>query len=335
MHPHFYHWHTRAELKTETTLLQPRWDAATSFTDNLPPDRACALLHLALFGNPAADFAEEFSEELVKQESTFPLEGNAELLRVMATAALYGVMEAKSNKADAVALGLLSAAFKSDRIQPVCRELMQRAAEYTATVSEHLRPTPGVEGKYRLLKNELASDSWSANPEATKLLGNAVLELGETMGRISEENQFLWWLLGRRSPSLDKRREDLAAKEYALAAAAEAAERVALLPPPASSESLIGEVLTQCSKGATSAVSMVDLIKSSSIDSLQILVVPTGAHNLCPLATLVETRAAGGTVDGASLEKLRIASKTKISPIDAANQYFRELVFLRALTLLG
>jgi GTPase-associated system helical domain len=335
MHPHFYHWHNRTELKPETTLLQPRWEAAATLAEQLSADRACGLLRLALFGTAATEFARGLSEEVVRQEPTFPPDGNAELLRVMATAALYSQMETESNEAAAVALGLLAAAFQPNRIQPVCKELMQRATEYTATESERLRPTPKVEGEYRALTKAFNSNDWAANPDATTLLGNAVLELGETLGRISEENQFLWWLLGRRSSLLNRQRDKLAAKEYALVAAAEAAERVALLPPPASVESLIGEVLTQCSKGATSVVSLVDLITAANIDSMRTTTVAAVARDLCPLASLVETRVTGDPVDGASLEKLSISAKLKVSPMDAANQYFRELMFLRALTQLG
>ncbi len=321
-------------MKTEVNLLQPRWDAAANFSKQLSADRACALLRLALFGNPVTEFANEFSEEMVRQEPTFPPDGNLELLRVMATAALYSQMQTETNEADAVALGLLAAAFQPDRIQPVCRELMQRASEYVATESERLRPTPKVEGNFRAFENAFDSDVWEANPDSTKLLGNAVLELGETLGRISEENQYLWWLLGRRSSLLNKQRKTLSAKEYALAAAAEAADRVAILPPPSSVESLISEVLAQCSKGATSAVSLVDLIKAAGIDAVWTTTVTASARNLCPIASLVETRAAGDKVDIALLEKLGISEKFKISPIDAANQYFRELMFLRALTKL-
>lgn len=335
MHPHFYHWHNRAELKPDTTILQLRWDAAAKFAEELSADDACALLRLALFGAAETEFAKRFSKELVTLEPTFLPDGNAELLRVMATAALYSQMEAESNKADAIALGLLAAAFQPERIQPACTELMLRAAEYSAKESERLRPTPKVKGEYRALKKAFNADDWAANVEATKLLGNAILELGETMGRISEENQFLWWLLGRRSSLLNRPREKIAPKEYALAAAAEAAERVALLPPPASVESLIGEVLTQCSKGATSAVSLVDLIKAANIDFVKTTAVATGARDLCPLTSLVGIRVAGDTVDGTSLEKLTISVNLKVSPMDAANQYFRELMFVEALTQLG
>ncbi len=334
MHRNFYHWHKRAEIKTETHLLQPRWDAAAKFSEGLSANRACALLRLALFGNPVTQFANEFSEAMVRQEPTFPPDENVELLRVMATAALYSLMETESHEADAVALGLLAAAFQPDRIQPVCKELMQCASDYIATESERLRPTPKVEGKFRALKSAFASDELEADSASTKLIGDAVLELGETLGRISEENQYLWWLLGRRSPLLNKQRKTLSANEYALAAAVEAAERVALLPPPASVESLISEVLTQCSKGATTAISLVDLFQAVSLDAIRTKTDTTAARDLCPIASLIETRVAGDAVDEALLEKLSISVKCKFSPIDVANQYFRELMFLKALTQL-
>ena len=133
MHQNFYHWHNRAELKPQPGILQARWDAASKFAEELSADDVCSLLRLALFGTAAPEFAGRFSGRLVALEPTFLPEGNTELLRVMATAALYGQLETESEVADAVALGLLAAGFQVDRIQSVCKELAQRASEYLAT----------------------------------------------------------------------------------------------------------------------------------------------------------------------------------------------------------
>ena len=43
---------------------------------------------IALFPKAEIEFAKRFSDELVKSEPTFPPDKNAELLRVMATAAI-------------------------------------------------------------------------------------------------------------------------------------------------------------------------------------------------------------------------------------------------------
>ena len=335
MHPNFFHWHNRAELKPEPNILQARWDAAAKFAEEFTRDAGCSLLRLALFGTVAPEFAKRFSDALVALEPTFPPEENVELLRVMATAALYSQMETGTVEADAVALGLHAAAYHPDRIQPVCKELAQRAAEYLASESERIRPTPKVESEYRALKKATEAADWASMPEAPQLIGKAVLELGDTMGRIAEENQFLWWLLSRRSSLLSMRREKIAAKEYALVAAAEAAERVALLPPPASVESLIGEVLAHCSKASNAAGPLADFISAANIDSLKAAAAGADVCELCPISGLLGVRRAGGKVDGASLEKFKLPAKLKASPSEAANQYFRELMFSRALAQLG
>lgn len=334
MHLYFYHWHNRVELKPDTTVLQARWDAAAKFSEELSGNDACSLLRLALFGTDTPEFAKRFSAELIALEPTFLPEGNNELLRVMATAALYSKMETESNEGDAVALGVFAAAFQSDRIEPVCKELAQRSAEYLATEAERIRPTPEVEGSYQALKKATEADGWADEEEATVLVGNAILELGETMGRIAEENQFLWWLLGRRSTLLNARRENLSLKEYALLAGAEAAERVALLPPPASVESLIDEVLSQCVKATNSPFPLVGFVEAANLAILSAATPELDVGKLCPLHGLVEIRRAGGKVDGALLKKLGIPAKLKVSPSEVANQYFRELMFLRALAQL-
>lgn len=331
MHPHFYHWHNRVELKPESTVLQARWDAATKFCTEFSGDDASSLLRLALFGTVEPEFAKRFSEALVAQEPTFRPEDNTESLRVMATAALYSKMEKGSVEADAVALGFVAAAFQPDRIQPVCKELGIRATEYLASESERVRPIPSIEGDYRSLAKATETGDLADNPEATQLVSKAVLELGETMGRIAEENQFLWWLLGRRSSLLNARRDKLSSKEYALLAGAEAAERVALLPPPASVGALIDEVLSQCTKATNTAVPLAEFIDAANIGSLSAATEGAEVGALCPLKGVLEVRRAGNKVDGASLEKLGIPAKLKVSPTEAATQYFHELMFLRAL----
>ena len=118
-------------------------------------------------------------------------------------------------------------------------------------------------------------------------------------------------------------------------AGAEAAERVALLPPPASVESLIDEVLSQCAKATNTAVPLADFIDAANIGSLSAVAAEAEVGELCPLKGLLGVRRPGSKVDRASLEKFRIPAKLKVSPTEAANQYFRELMFLRALEQLG
>ncbi len=331
MHPNFFHWHSRAELKPDATILESRWNAAAKFAEKVSVSDICSLLRLVLFPGAEAEFAKRFSAALVKLEPTFPPEGNAELLRVMATAAVYSQMSEPSNEADAMALGLHAAAFPLERIQPVCKELMERVGEYLATESERIRPAPTVEADFKALKTAMETDGWEIGEEATKLLGNAVIELGETMGRIAEENQFLWWLLGRQSPLLKQRREELTSQDYALVAAVEAATRVALLPPSPSVESLLNEVLAQCKNDPDSSMLLVetmgypgaDLVKGENLSGV--------AVELTPINGTLAVLRAGGKADAKGLKHLYLSPKLKSSPAATAGQYFRELMFLRAI----
>src|SRR6266852_4408928 len=111
MHPHFYHWHSRAELKPEVPMLEPRWNAAVKATAEPSASDICSLLTLVLFPGAQPTFAKTFSEAIVKLEPTFPPDHNDELLRVMATAGVYDQLERSTNAADALALGIHAATY--------------------------------------------------------------------------------------------------------------------------------------------------------------------------------------------------------------------------------
>ncbi len=335
MHINFYHWHSRAELKPDTAILEARWNAAKEFSKDLSGVDVCNLLRMALFVGSEPDFAKRFSEAIVTHEPTFLPEGNAELLRVMATAALYSKIETQSAVADAVAMGLTAAAFPPSRVQPICKELSEHAAGYLAAESERVRPAVNLDGHFSKLKEAVDSDEWAANAEATTLLGDAVLTLGEALTQVSEENQFLWWLLGRRSPLLNIRREKLATKEYAFIAAHEAAQRVTMLPPPRSAEALIVEVLTQCPKFSTSPIPLNDLIEAANLELLKAKEFDGNTLNLTPIMTLLKVRNESGKVDAESFENVQLSFKLKVSSSDAAIQFFREEMFLRSLKDVG
>ena len=353
MHPNFFHWHAHAELKPDLTILEPRWNAAAKFAEKLSAADICSLLRLVLFSGAEPEFAKRFSEGLVKLEPTFPPERNAELLRVMAAAAVHSQMDEPSNVADAIALGLQAAAFPQGRIEPVCQNVMTRAAEYLVVESERVRPAiyagtlenaeKQTETHLATLKKAVEGNTLPEIGNATEALGRGVLaamkeshqQLGEVIGRLTEESQFLWWLVGRRSSALNRLRELLTAKIYALPAAAEAAERVALLPPAASVESLLDEALAQCAEGGLASMPLADLIAAADADWMQRVASTVAVPELTPLAALLAKWRTDGKLDASFFKQLRISPKLKAAPSEAARQYFRELIFLRAVEEIG
>lgn len=349
MHTNFYHWHARAELKPEIAVLESRWNAAVKFAEKLSSADIRSLLKLVLFPGAEPDFAKRFSESLVKAEPTFPPNNNAELLRVMATVAVYSQMESPSKVATAVALGLQAANFPPSRVEPVCQEVMTRAVEYLATESERVRPKIYVS---TLAKAEKQADTAFANlkkaadanspqdvGKAAEALGRGVLtamkeshqQLGDVIVRLTEESQFLWWLIGSRSSALNICREQLATDVYALPAAAEAAERVAILPPAASIESIIDETLLQCGKKSAPSMTVHDLVVSADASWAQGVTNLAGASELTPVAYLLAARLQTGKLDATLIKTFGLPAKMKITQHEAAHQFFHELVFLRAL----
>ncbi len=349
MHPNFYHWHAHTELKPSASNLESRWNAAAKFAEKLPAADIRSLLRLVLFPGAEPEFAKRFTDALVKAEPTFPIDKNAELLRVMAAAAVHSRLEKSSNVADALALGLQAAAFPQGRIEPVCQDVMTRAAEYLAEESERVRPEidagslekaeKQTDTHFAALKRAVEANTPQAIGKATEALGRGVLgtmkeshqQLGKVIGRLTEESQFLWWLIGRRSPYLNARREQLTAEAYALPAAAEAAMRVLLLPPAASVESLLGEALSQCGKAGRASAPLTDLIASADAGWVQNTASAATTPELTPLAALLAERQQGRKLSAAALKKLRISAKPKTTPIEASRQYLRELMFLRAM----
>ncbi|MDP2605446.1 MAG: GTPase-associated system all-helical protein GASH [Deltaproteobacteria bacterium] len=349
MHPNFYHWHTRAELKPETGSLEPRWNAAAAFAEKLSAADIRSLLLLVLFPGAEPTFAKQYTEALVKSEPTFPLDKNAELLRVMATASVYSEMEKSSNAADALALGLQAADFPKGRVEPVCQDVMARAAEYLNAESERVRPRiyagtlanaeKQAEVHFGKLKKAVEVNTVEELGKSVEAVGRGILaaikeshqQLGEVIGRLAEESQFLWWLVGHLSPARMVRREQLTAESYSLTAALEAAERVALLPPAGSVESILDEALAQCSKGGRASKLLTELIAVADLDRVHSATDAQPAPELTPITALLAARAKAGNLEPESLKKLHISPKMKITPVEASRQYFRELMFLRAL----
>jgi hypothetical protein len=328
MHQNFFHWHSRAELKPDTTILEPRWNAAAKFAEKVSASDVCSLLRLVLFEGAAGEFAARFSSALVLLEPTFLPENNAELLRVMATAAIYSKMDKPSIVADAVALGLRAAAFPSERTKPICKEIMIRSGEYLAEESERMRPAQNIKAN---LITTIGTKALEPTGEAMKLLVNALIKLSETMERVAEENQFLWWLVGRQSPLLKERREQLMSQDYALVAAVEAADRVILLPPPPSAESLLNEVLAQCKDDPNASIFLIEAIRTQSSDLVKSEKAFGVTMELTPIAGTLAVLRAGGKADAHSLKHLHLSPKLKASPTVLASQYFRELMFLQAI----
>jgi hypothetical protein len=91
-------------MKPEVANLEPRWNTAVKCTEKPTPADICAMIKLVLFPGVSSvdqDFVKRFAESMVKGEPTFPPTGNAQSLRVAATAAVYQHLTTPSKYAKA------------------------------------------------------------------------------------------------------------------------------------------------------------------------------------------------------------------------------------------
>ena len=261
----------------------------------------------------------------------------------------HSQLEESSNVGDAFALGLRAADFPQKRIKLICQDVMISSGEYLERESEKVRPQidPGDLGQAsKRAKSHLSSikEAVGANnleeiAKVTGQLGHSVLgaleeshqELGEAIHRLTEETQFLWWLVGRRSPSLNVQREKLSPMEYAFPAAQEAGDRVVLLPPAASVESLLNEALSQCGKDGHTSKTLIEIISSVGKNWLENSANETIAPEITPITALLAEQGQTGKVTTAKLRQLHLPTKAKFTPVEISQQYFMELMFVRAI----
>jgi hypothetical protein len=166
-------------------------------------------------------------------------------------------------------------------------------------------------------------------------------ELGGQIRRLAEETALLWWVLGEYSTSLKSPVAALTSPEYALIAGAEAADRTHILPPPASADALLARALRPCKAGPKKSLALVDILEAADSGwraGLLRRVNFSDCPDLLPLLTgLAKCEESGDPVAATKLlPKLcpGVSVEHPLSPTEAAQQLYLELMFIRALTAL-
>lgn len=347
MHQNFYHWHTNAELTPDTSILEPRWNAAAKVVAKSPVGDLVELLRLALFPPKRSDFSERFTSALVKAEPTFPAVQNENLLRVMAAASLSSKLENYSTDANVIALGVRCSNFPEGRVTPISNDLLLQSDLYLSHAAEYYRPQIAMdtllstekklEANVVAMKEAVAAGEPPKVAAAVESFGRLVIasvkeshaHIARVATRLSEENQAAWWLLSARSSLLNKPRSSLGKLEYALVAAVELSKRVNA-PPPASAEHLLEAVLSQCSNTGESEVGIADIPAGISPEILGLIASEPKARELMPITFALWEQKSRGKVSAAILKEIGVVTKKKFDSPVVAKQFFRELMFSKA-----
>ncbi|MGA9622975.1 MAG: GTPase-associated system all-helical protein GASH [Bryobacteraceae bacterium] len=270
------------------------------------------MLRLFLFPKPETTENAWFTDGLLTLDKEFPVANNAEQLRLMAGVVMVTTFDEGSAEGCAFALGLRAAVFPKRSTLPAQPEILAAAEAYLQAEAERQRPT-----------------YFGDAPES---------RLAEQIRRLAEETGLLWWVISEYSTSLRRRTSGLTAPAYALIAAAEAADRTQILPPPPSADALLARVLKPCKSGPKKAHTLIDFWTAAdagwragllrSIDASE-------GRDFVPIITgLAKCEEFGEAVGAARVvPKLcpGVSIEHPLSPAEAAQQLYVELMFLKAL----
>lgn len=356
MHKHTIDWIRQVELTADTALAEKRWGTAEKIAKKLNRARVIELLRLFLFPANSTDFTKAFTDELVGLDPEFRVTDNIQHLRLMAGLVMVSIFDEPSHEADAFALGIRAASFPCDRAQPVQPAMVGEAEQYLLKEAGRLRlddfATDGTQLTKRLAARAKAVTDAQATGDPNKhnasneAFRESVIEtiseghsrLGERLQQLAEELALLWWVFNEYSDELQAPLAELSPQAYALAAASEAAKRTHIMPPPPCIGPLLDRALRNCKAGKKNAV-LADYVEAADsawrTNQAKALKV-NDCRDLVPLSTAIEKAEELGDPASAlkAIPKLcpGVSTSSALSPIQAAQQFYNELAFLRALS---
>ena len=356
MHNHTIDWYLQLHLTSDSTIAKRRWDTAISLAKKLTRTRIIELLRLFLFVPSDSGFIKQFTSDVIDIDKEFPISNNTNELRMMAGLVIVTTFQGSNANANALALGLRAASFPAGRARPMQSAIATEAEQFLSKKANELRPNDFTKNvianvtQKLVTQGKVLSEAVAAGDELKKTAEfstyrDAVLhtiseshrELARRIARLAEESALLWWVIAEYSDALNKPVTNLIPEDYALPAATEAAQRTIHLPPPPS----IGPLLVRALKGCNESEKkpkLIDYLKGTAIDwrvayvkSIRI----AECRDLAPIsAALEKTEELGsGATALKALEKLcpGLDNKLSVAPEQAAQQFYNEIVFLRAL----
>ena len=346
MHKNLIDWLRKIHLNPDTALATKRWSLAEAFAKKAESKDLLQVLRAFLFDTTTPELLQSLTDQFLEIDKEFPASNNAQELRLMAGIIMVAAFTERTHDADAYALGVKAAAFPTARCQPAHADIVGEALKYISSEANILRPSDfGVFENRDDLVGKLeavfsAEDEKKRTGAARKFVDLLHNNYGVKIQRLGEETELLWWLVGGYSTALNKKTEEINSGDYALIAAYESAERTQILPPQPSIYPILGRAIAKC-KEVKPQYALKDFVSMVDPAWRKKIVTEYPASNCLDfvpfIAALIKTEEAG---DVGILPKLLpnicpgVAASQKMTPKDAAWQFFNELMFLKALAKL-
>ncbi len=346
MHKNLIDWLRKIHLNADTALATKRWSLAEAFEKKADRKDLLQVLRVFLFDADAPELIQSLTDQFLEIDKEFPASNNAQEIRLMAGIIMVVAFTERSLDADAYALGIKAAAFPTARCQPAHPDIIGEALKYIVSESDILRPSDfgdfenrdDLVGKLEAVFS--AEDEKKRTGAARKFVDLLHNNYGVKIQRLGEETELLWWLLGGYSTVLGQKTEDIDAGAYALIAAYESAARTQVLPPQPSIYPILGQAIAKCkaAKPQYTLKDFVSLVDPAWRKKTAVEYTVNDSLAFVPfVASLVKAEEAG---DAGILSKLLpnicpgVSASQKLTPTEAAWQFYNELMFLNALAKL-
>ena len=352
MHPHLVDWFRNVHINPDLKAVEKRWSTAQEYSTTLSRVSVPRLLRLFLFAKPDPGEISWFTEALLRLDKEFPVTNNVEELRLMAGVVMVTTFADRSRPANAFALGLRVAQMAGRTVDPVQPEILAEADQYLRAETERLRPAEFGRGRLSDPGVTLSAHAVSAGAEENQLAAGGDDQAVNTLRdehryltsetrRLAEETGMLWWILTEYSPSLDCPTSNLTPPEYALVAAAEAADRTQLVPPPLSASALVTRALRSCKKGPKKTLTIANFLAKTNPTWRDARLRQIGCIDFPYLVPVTTALARIQEIDNAA-QAAHVAAKLcpgmvaehPLSPSEIAYLFYCELMFFKALSAL-
>lgn len=347
-------------LDTNPELLSTRLASALKAFKSFDATHLSALTRSAL-GLARPEEMEFLAGHISSDDIGFETKGGDAELSAIAAAILWDMIEAGGRLGGLAALSVSTASFGSARAL-VDGELAAFASSSLATLQRQRRPSPPA-ATYRtkpVMKEDLqaldthgeGNDFSAAAPHLRKLAegGLSYTALGlndlasqlqgviEHQARLEEEMNIHWWLVGGWSRDSEQAFAELSIKQAALLAGKELADLTKTDIGLASAVALLDMVITKGREKAQTPEKLADLILATPL-ALRSAWTANLLDNMALASLLPLSLASALAVDSDDADDWKprfnrlanIKADLKMTPLDASNQLYRELILRRQL----
>lgn len=361
MDPEFGQWY-RAELEPSAEMLAFRWNGIESFATDISVSDILDLARLFYKAKPRSeDAVPRFRHAFSAEDSTFRTQGNDFEIAILAGATICHILSKENTLSDVAAYSMICPQLAGKRTTFAVLDILNRSFAYIHSAAVSCRQTQIAPYEFvatSSLRDTLKSlgEEWTTETLANKgaqvqkCLQTLVKENGQLAERLSgmaqdvvrfrEDSNILWWVTGGHSRDLRKPFAGMDAGQVCIIAGKELADLTELMPEPFSAKAVLYTLLEKVGVDLTKQIVISTSVGCLDDEWRELWV--SSIHNsialdLCPImfASLRASESDGSDWHSAFKTVTTVGAKSRIDPLDLAEQVYHECLLLKAIHFEG